>query len=89
MGNTGRWKCGDEVEFGNLLGRAPVIDVGQVKSDDFINRGGYIPAPVIMGKLERKEKKREKNRTSYGKKSGFLIIETGRNESHKKVNNTK
>ncbi len=39
-------KCGDEVEFGNLLGRAPVIDVGQVKSDDFINRGGYIPAPV-------------------------------------------
>lgn len=39
-------KCGDMVEFGDLLGRAPIIDIGNVKSDDFINRGGYIPAPV-------------------------------------------
>lgn len=37
---------GDEVNFGGLLGYAPVIPVNQVAPDRFVNRGGYIPAPV-------------------------------------------
>lgn len=37
---------GDSVEFGGLLGRAPIIAVNRFKSDDFINRGGRIPAPI-------------------------------------------
>lgn len=37
---------GDEVEFGGLLGRAPVMSLSQADSSDFINRGGRIPAPV-------------------------------------------
>ncbi|SDC23788.1 hypothetical protein SAMN04488698_10532 [Candidatus Frackibacter sp. WG12] len=37
---------GDYVEFGGLLGRAPIIDVNQFSSDDFVNRGGRIPAPL-------------------------------------------
>ncbi|WP_018295541.1 PFL family protein [Corynebacterium lubricantis] len=39
-------KPGDEVNFGGLLGYAPVIPVNEVGNADFINRGGYIPAPV-------------------------------------------
>lgn len=39
-------KCGDEAVFGNLLGKAPIIDIGNTRADDFINRGGYIPAPI-------------------------------------------
>ncbi len=39
-------KVGDKVEFGGLLGYAPVISVNQFKPDIFINRGGRIPAPV-------------------------------------------
>lgn len=37
---------GDSVEFGGLLGRAPVIAVNRFNCDDFINRGGRIPAPI-------------------------------------------
>ncbi|WKD59272.1 PFL family protein [Corynebacterium caspium] len=37
---------GDEVEFGGLLGYAPVIPVNTVKSDKFVHRGGFIPAPI-------------------------------------------
>lgn len=37
---------GEEVEFGGLLGRAPIMAVSKVDSSDFINRGGRIPAPV-------------------------------------------
>ncbi len=37
---------GDEVNFGGLLGYAPVIPVSTVDNAKFINRGGYIPAPV-------------------------------------------
>lgn len=37
---------GDMVEFGGLLGRAPVMPVSKFSSDDFINRGGHIPAPI-------------------------------------------
>ncbi|ENH96002.1 hypothetical protein J416_13094 [Gracilibacillus halophilus YIM-C55.5] len=37
---------GDTVEFGGLLGRAPVIGVNNYHSDKLINRGGRIPAPL-------------------------------------------
>ncbi|KXB52204.1 hypothetical protein HMPREF2976_05190 [Corynebacterium sp. HMSC077D10] len=37
---------GDEVNFGGLLGYAPVIPVNQVGNSTFIHRGGFIPAPV-------------------------------------------
>ncbi|MDN8579832.1 PFL family protein [Corynebacterium bovis] len=37
---------GDEVNFGGLLGYAPVIPVNTVPNDVFIARGGVIPAPV-------------------------------------------
>ena len=39
-------KVGDFVEFGGLLGRAPVIPVHPFSSEDFIARGGRIPAPL-------------------------------------------
>ena len=39
-------KVGDFVEFGGLLGRAPVIPVHPFSSDAFIARGGHIPAPL-------------------------------------------
>jgi hypothetical protein len=39
-------KEGDVVEFGGLLGRAPVLGVSQFGSDTFIRRGGRIPAPL-------------------------------------------
>jgi uncharacterized protein (UPF0210 family) len=39
-------KLGDEVEFGGLLGRAPIMAVSKFSSEDFVNRGGRIPAPV-------------------------------------------
>ncbi|AIT61115.1 PFL family protein [Corynebacterium doosanense] len=38
--------AGDEVNFGGLLGYAPVIPVNEVGNAAFINRGGFIPAPV-------------------------------------------
>ena len=37
---------GDEVEFGGLLGKAPIMAVNKYSSEDFINRGGRIPAPI-------------------------------------------
>ncbi|NUF28513.1 PFL family protein [Gilliamella sp. ESL0254] len=37
---------GDNIEFGGLLGHAPVIPVSKFGSCDFINRGGRIPAPI-------------------------------------------
>lgn len=37
---------GDEVEFGGLLGSAPIISVNPFSSLDFIKRGGRIPAPI-------------------------------------------
>ena len=39
-------KVGDKVEFGGLLGYAPIISVNRFKPDVFINRGGRIPAPI-------------------------------------------
>ena len=37
---------GDSVEFGGLLGRAPVMPVHNFSSESFIRRGGRIPAPL-------------------------------------------
>lgn len=37
---------GDEVSFGGLLGRAPVLPVHNTDSSKFILRGGNIPAPI-------------------------------------------
>lgn len=37
---------GDEVEFGGLLGRAPIMAVSPYSSHDLMNRGGRLPAPV-------------------------------------------
>lgn len=39
-------KEGEMVEFGGLLGRAPVMGVNPFHSDKFIRRGGRIPAPL-------------------------------------------
>ncbi|MCI8644492.1 MAG: PFL family protein [Lachnospiraceae bacterium] len=37
---------GDIVEFGGLLGYAPVMPVNSFSCEDFIRRGGRIPAPI-------------------------------------------
>lgn len=39
-------EVGDEIDFGGLLGYAPVIPVNTVGNREFIHRGGFIPAPV-------------------------------------------
>ena len=39
-------KVGDFVEFGGLLGRAPIMPVNSSDCTNFVNRGGRIPAPV-------------------------------------------
>jgi uncharacterized protein len=37
---------GEMVEFGGLLGSAPIMQVNRFSSDQFIRRGGRIPAPI-------------------------------------------
>ena len=37
---------GEEVEFGGLLGYAPIMPVNPFGCDEFVNRKGRIPAPV-------------------------------------------
>ncbi len=39
-------KVGDTVEFGGLLGSAPVMPIHPESSADFVHRGGRIPAPM-------------------------------------------
>ncbi len=39
-------KAGDTVEFGGLLGFAPVMPVNGYRCEEFISRGGRIPAPL-------------------------------------------
>ena len=39
-------KVGDTVEFGGLLGYAPVMPVNTFSCAKFVNRGGRIPAPI-------------------------------------------
>ena len=37
---------GETVEFGGLLGYAPIMPVNEFSCDEFIDRGGRIPAPI-------------------------------------------
>lgn len=39
-------KIGEVVEFGGLLGYAPVMPVNNYSCEAFVNRGGRIPAPI-------------------------------------------
>ncbi len=39
-------KAGESVEFGGLLGRAPIMPVNGASSKAFVERGGRIPAPI-------------------------------------------
>ena len=39
-------EVGDTVEFGGLLGTAPIMHVNSFSCADFIRRGGRIPAPI-------------------------------------------
>lgn len=39
-------EVGDDVEFGGLLGHAPIMAVNPASSDRLIHRGGLIPAPI-------------------------------------------
>lgn len=41
---------GDEVNFGGLLGRAPIMSVHNQSSNKFVSRGGLIPAPIHSNK---------------------------------------
>ena len=41
---------GEEVNFGGLLGRAPVMPVHGESAEKFISRGGLIPAPIHSNK---------------------------------------
>lgn len=41
---------GQEVNFGGLLGRAPIMPVHDKSSEKFISRGGLIPAPIHSNK---------------------------------------
>ena len=43
-------KAGDMVEFGGLLGRAPVMPVNAGSAERFIHRGGRVPAPIHSNK---------------------------------------
>lgn len=37
---------GDEVIYGGLLGKAPIMSVNSLSSSGFVRRGGRIPAPI-------------------------------------------
>lgn len=37
---------GESVEFGGLLGHAPIMKLSEYSSEEFIKRGGRIPAPI-------------------------------------------
>jgi uncharacterized protein (UPF0210 family) len=39
-------EVGEMVEFGGLLGSAPIMQVSRFSSEQFIRRGGRIPAPI-------------------------------------------
>ena len=43
-------KAGDMVEFGGLLGRAPVMKVNAGSAAKFVQRGGRLPAPIHSNK---------------------------------------
>lgn len=37
---------GEEIDFGGLFGRAPIMRVNQSSPAAFVDRGGHIPAPI-------------------------------------------
>ena len=37
---------GESIEWGGLLGKAPIMPVNRFSSQHFVDRGGRIPAPV-------------------------------------------
>lgn len=39
-------KSGDKIFFGGLLGEAPIMNVNSLSSENFVKRGGRIPAPI-------------------------------------------
>ena len=39
-------KVGDKVDFGGLLGYAPIMPVNTFSCQPFVDRGGRIPAPI-------------------------------------------
>ena len=39
-------QVGETVEFGGLLGYAPIMPVNPYSCEAFVNRGGRIPAPI-------------------------------------------
>ena len=39
-------KVGDQVDFGGLLGYAPIMPVNTFSCQQFVDRGGRIPAPI-------------------------------------------
>ena len=39
-------KVGDNVDFGGLLGHAPIMPVNNFSCHEFVNRAGRIPAPI-------------------------------------------
>jgi len=41
---------GDNVSFGGLLGRAPIMRISGYSPEKFIKRGGRIPAPLSSNK---------------------------------------
>lgn len=41
---------GESVEFGGLLGKAPIMSVSPCSCEAFINRGGRMPAPIHSNK---------------------------------------
>lgn len=43
-------KVGEEVEFGGLLGTAPIMPVHNESAEQFISRGGRMPAPIHSNK---------------------------------------
>jgi uncharacterized protein len=39
-------KAGDSIDYGGLLGEAPIMEVNRFSAKDFLKRGGRLPAPV-------------------------------------------
>lgn len=39
-------KVGDKIVYGGLLGEAPIMAVNKLSSENFVTRGGRIPAPI-------------------------------------------
>jgi uncharacterized protein (UPF0210 family) len=39
-------RAGESVDFGGLLGEAPIMEVNKGSAENFLKRGGRMPAPV-------------------------------------------